>query len=60
VFVVIPGEEVLAEAAGILNGAEAIQIAGPVLHGFELGFGEGVVFGNMRTAMSLDDAQIGE
>jgi len=34
VFVVIPGEEVLAEAAGILNRAEAIRIAGPVLHRF--------------------------
>ena len=59
-LVVVPEEEVLTEAACILNRAEAIRIAGPVLHGFKLGFGEGVVVRNMRTAMSLDDAQIGE
>ena len=34
VLVVIPGEEVLAEAAGILNRAEAVRVLGPVLHGF--------------------------
>ena len=35
-FMVVPGEEVLAEAAGIFNGAEAVREVGPVLHRFKL------------------------
>ena len=58
--VVIPGEELLAEAAGILNGAKPVGILRPVLQGLEVGFGEWVVVGNMGTAVSLDHAQVGQ
>ena len=60
VLVVVPGEEVLAEAAGILNGTEAVRVTGPVLHGFEVRFRERVVVRNMRPAVRLDHSEIGQ
>ena len=59
-LVVIPGEEVLTETAGILDGAETVRVVRPVFHGFEVRFRERVVVGNMRTAMSLDDTEVGQ
>ena len=53
---VIPVEELLAEAAGILDGSEAVRIIGTILHGFEVSFRKGIVIGNVRTTVSLDDA----
>jgi hypothetical protein len=40
---VVPGKELLAETASILNRSETVRILRPLLHGFEVGFGEGVV-----------------
>ena len=59
-LVVVPGKEVLAESAGILDGAEAVRVVRPVLHRFEVRFRERVVVANMRTAVSLDHTQIGK
>ena len=57
---VVPGKEDLAEAAGVLNGAKTIRKLRAVFQGFELTFREGVVVGDMRPAVSLGDAQIGQ
>jgi hypothetical protein len=40
VLAVVPGEELLAEATGILDGAEPIGEARPVLQGLELALGK--------------------
>ena len=58
--VVIPGKELLAEAASILNGAKPVGILRPILQGLEVGFGKWVVIGNMGTAVSLDHTQVGQ
>lgn len=57
---VIPGEELLAETAAILNRTKAVRVFRAILHGFEVGFGERVVIGDVRTAVSLNDAEIGK
>lgn len=38
VLVVVPGEELLAESAAVLNGSEAVRVAGPILERFEVRF----------------------
>ena len=43
VLVVVPGEEALAEGAGILEGPEALGEVGAVLEGLELALRVGVV-----------------
>lgn len=55
-LVVVPGEEVLAETARILDRAKSIRIVRPVLHGFEVRFRERVVVADMGAAVSLDHA----
>ena len=57
---VVPGEEGPAERAGVLERAEAVGELGPVLEGLELGLGEGVVVGDVRPAVGLGDAEVGE
>ena len=37
-LLVIPGEEILAKSAGVLDGAETVRKAGSVFHRFELAF----------------------
>jgi len=57
---VVPGEEDLAEAAGVVGRAETLGELGPVLQGLELTFRERVVIGDMRPAVGLGDAQVGQ
>ena len=57
---VVPGEEDLAEAAGILDGTETIWELRTILQGFELTLRERVVIGDVRVAVGLGDAQVGE
>ena len=59
-LMVVPGKELLAETARILNGTEAIRIARPVFHGLEVRFRKGVVIGNMGSAVSPDNAEVCE
>ena len=55
---VVPREEALAMAAGILNAAEADGEIRPIFQGFELGLGIGIVIRDIRPAMGLGDIQI--
>ena len=57
---VVPVEELLAETAGILDGPETVRIIGTILHGFEVSFRKRIVIGNVRTTVSLDDAEVGQ
>jgi len=58
VFLVIPGEEVLTERPGILDGPEAIRKSRTILQGFELGFGVRVVIAHMGPAVRLGHTQV--
>ncbi len=59
VLVVVPGKELLARTPRILDGAEAIRVSGPVLHGLEVRFRKRVFVGNVRAAVRLDhDASV--
>lgn len=49
VFLVVPGDEVDAEGAGVLDRAETIGEVGPVLERLEVGLGVGVVVGDVRS-----------
>src|SRR5688572_26557597 len=60
VFVVVPGEEVQAESAAVLDRAEAIRKVGTILQGPELTFRIGIVVGNIRTTVSFGDAEVGQ
>ena len=55
---VVPPEEPLAMAAGILNAAEAVREIRPILQCFELGLGIGIVIRDIGSAMGLGDIQI--
>ena len=55
---VVPREEPLAMAAGILNASEADWEIRPILQGFELGLGIGIVIRDIGPAMGLGDIQI--
>ena len=57
-LMVVPIEEGVTEAAGILNGAKLLGKQRLVLEGFELGLGKGIVIGDMRARVALGDAQI--
>ena len=58
-LVVVPREELLAEAAGLFEGTETIRKAGAVLQRFEVSFRVGVVSGDRRTAVRLNNTEIG-
>ena len=60
VDVVVPAEEVAAERLGILDAAKAFREVRPILQCFELGLGERVVIGDMRSGMGLGHPQIRE
>ena len=55
---VVPPEEPLAMAAGILNAAEASREIRPILQRFELRLGIGVVIGDIGPAMGFGDIQV--
>src|ERR1700730_2882189 len=57
---VVPDKELLAKAASVLLGAEAIRKVWSILQGFEMAFREGVVVGGMRSAVGLGHTQIGQ
>jgi hypothetical protein len=60
VLVVVPGEEVDAVGAGILDAAEALGKIRAVLEGLEPGLGKRVVVGHAGARMRLGDTQVGE
>ena len=60
VFVVVPGEEPLAEGQGVFVGAEAVGEPGLVLGGLELALGVRVVVGDVGPAVALRKAEGGE
>src|SRR5580704_2176524 len=55
---VVPGKECLAVSSGILNATETIREVRKIIKRLEVRFREGVVIGNIRPTMSLDDFQI--
>ena len=59
-LVVVPGEERLAESAGVLNRAEAIRELGTVFQRPELTFRIGIIVGRVRPAVRLGDTEIGQ
>ena len=59
-LVVVPMEEGLAVGAGIFDGAEPVGEVGSVFQGFELGFGEGIVVGDVGARVGLGDPEISE
>ena len=59
-LIVVPREEKLRMEAAVLDATEAVWEIGPVFHSAELTFRIRVVIGNIGTAMSLGDSEIGE
>ena len=57
---VVPGEERLAEGAGVLEATEAFREIRAVLQRFELGLGEGVIVAGIGPAVCFCDSQVGE
>lgn len=60
VLLVVPSEKLLAEAAAVLDTAEAFGEVGPILQGAEVAFGIRIVVGDIGAAVGLGDAQIGQ
>ena len=58
VLVVIPGEELLGERAGILQRPKTFRETGPVFQSPEVAFRIWVVVGDMRAAVGLGDAEV--
>ena len=59
-FVVVPGEELLAVSASVLDRAEAIGEVGSVLQGFELRLRVRIVIRHVRAAVGLGDLEVNE
>ena len=57
---VVPGEEALAERAGVLDRAERLGEVGPVLQRAELRLAVGVVVADMWPGVGLGHAEVGE
>jgi len=57
---VVPGEEGLAEDAGVFEAAEAFREVRAILQRFELGLGEGVIVAGIGSAVRLGDPQVDE
>jgi hypothetical protein len=57
-LVVVPREELLAETSGLFAGPEAVGEARPISQCFEGGLRVGVVVGDRRATMRLDDTEI--
>ena len=58
--VVVVIEELGAERSGVFEVGEALGEARAVLQRFEVGFGVGVVVGDVGSAVGTGDAEIGE
>ena len=57
-LLVVPGEELPAEATGLFERAKAVREVRPVFQRFEVGFRVGVIVRDMRTTMCLDDTKV--
>ena len=57
---VVPSEECSAVGACVVEAAEAGGKVGAVFQGLELSLGEGVVVGDVRPAVALDDIEVDE
>src|SRR5208282_1605997 len=57
---IVPIEELTAEASGVLDAAEALWEAWLVLQRLEVAFGERIVVGGVRAVMRTGDAKVGE
>ena len=57
---VVPVEELSAEAFGVLDAAEARREARLIFQGFEVAFRERVVVGRVRPVMRSGDTEIGQ
>ena len=60
VVVVVPVEEPLAVAVGVLEAPEPGGEVGPILEGPELAFGIRVVVADVGSRVGLGDAEVGE
>src|SRR4051794_19267636 len=60
VLFIVPGKEIGAVSSSVLDGPEARGEGGPILHRLELGFGEGIVVGDLGARVRLGDTQIGQ
>src|SRR4051812_17180718 len=59
-LLVVPAEEVSAEATGVLDAAEALRKPRPVFECFELRLREGVVIRDVGSRMRLSDPEVRE
>ncbi len=59
-LLIVPVKERPAVAPRLLNAEETIREIGPVLEGFKLGFGKGVVIAGVRPAVGLGYAKLGQ
>ena len=59
-MVVVVLEEPGAERSGLLEVGEVRRERRAVLEGFEVGFGVGVVVGDVGSAVAAGDAEVGE
>ena len=57
---VVPVEELTAEASGVLDAAEAFREARLILQGLEVALGERIVVGRVRPVVRAGDTEIGE
>ena len=57
---VIPGKEPLAKNPTVLEGTKTIRELGPILERFEVGLGERIVIGVVRSAVRFGDSQISQ
>lgn len=60
VLLVVPGKEILAETACILDGSKAFGKIRSILERFELGFGVRVIITGIGSAVSLGDPKVCE
>jgi len=59
-LLVVPAEEFLAEGAGILQATETIRKVGAIFEGAELTLRVGIVIRDVRAAVGLGNAQVGQ
>ena len=57
---VVPGEELLAEAASVFLGAKSVRELRAVLQGFELAFRKRVVVGDVWATVGLGHAEVSQ
>jgi hypothetical protein len=54
--VIVPGEDGVAPVPGVREIGEAVRVVRPILQGFEVRLGVGIVIRDVGTGMGLDDA----